>query len=59
MTQLRWLAAGCLLLGVWLMATVLVYVDVLGYAWHCWRYCSERSTSDPGDEPSLFCGARR
>lgn len=32
MTQLRWLAAGCLLLGAWLMATALVYVDVLGFS---------------------------
>ncbi len=30
-TQLRWLAVGCLLLGTWLMATALVYLDVLGF----------------------------
>lgn len=31
MTQLRWLAGGCLLLGTWLMVTSLVYVDTLGF----------------------------
>ncbi|MGI8720763.1 MAG: hypothetical protein ACR2JG_00910 [Geodermatophilaceae bacterium] len=31
MTQLRWLGVGCLVLGGWLMATALIYVDVLGF----------------------------
>ncbi len=32
MTQLRWLAVGCLILGIWLAAVSVAFMDSLGFA---------------------------